>query len=127
MTTRYYYADPLAAAWMQKKFGMRFVRDFLAPDNSGDTKEIGFDGPVTCIFEGQKYYIHPDSLPLLEPCEGDLVEHYDFSGCYKDPYFFKTETFKNFGIDVTEYFRNNSGKIIQRDGKPFFWPECEAV
>jgi hypothetical protein len=88
----YFYTDPLAAAWMQKHYGMRF----LTPH--GDELRW-FDGKMMfgkpyplegSVLEGKTlliesldpHYIHPDSLHLLEPRAGDLVS---ITGYISDP------------------------------------------
>jgi hypothetical protein len=78
---RYFYRDPLAAAWMAKHFGMKFTdaegerifarmgrnlyRKERRPAETGRFYEVA-------VFV-DKVYIHPDSLPLLEPQENDVI------------------------------------------------------
>ena len=62
--------------------------------------------------ERTRYYIHPDSLPVLGPREGDLLQWGDAEFALATP------------RDVGQA---DPDRIIQRDGKPFFWPEREAV
>jgi hypothetical protein len=87
--SRAYYIDPLAAAWMAKHFGMIFVHHYAGwlptpflndgrpggaylPEwfNRGlrDYPDHGKDTRGNQI----KFYIHPDSMHLLEPQEGDV-------------------------------------------------------
>lgn len=108
---RHFYRDPLAAAWMAKHFGMRFsgwdaeyvLSDFFCLDDGYEISER------EC-----SYYIHPDSLHLLEPKDGDLLEW-------------------DYGAGVVGYkggcgegqFGDRVRSIIQRNGIPFMWPETE--
>jgi hypothetical protein len=78
MELPYFYSDPLDAGWMAKRYDMRFiiVRD------SNTFMEVKFCNTDITIFgqrpkltdtlipsihrENEKFYIHPDSLALLE-------------------------------------------------------------
>jgi hypothetical protein len=125
--SRHFYTDPLAAAWMAKHFGMEFENTsewdgefdlgFFEVSPYGDEISSGIDVGIK-----DKYFIHPDSLHLLDPKAGDLVD----------------------GIRIGTVFEVNGNElsvdvhggdwemdadrvtILQRDGKPFFWPEVEA-
>ncbi|MCE9567638.1 MAG: hypothetical protein K8U57_37025 [Planctomycetes bacterium] len=124
---RYFYTDPLAAAWMAKHFGMEFI-----------TKDGLITRCVLPLVDGLKtgdcYYIHPGSLHLLEPKNGDLCRTSGFerignSGSQYNEYDFTDVAF-DFGYGpIIE--RDGCGysptEIIQRDGKPFHWPQQEAV
>ena len=113
---QYFYRDPLAAAWMAKHFGMRFLHlkwnelDFqflpIRKDADPDTSNL---------------YIHPDSLPLLEPALGDLalhaVPHDDLGAVLEYGLYVHKEAQAHLKIV----------QIIQRDSKPFHWPESEAA
>lgn len=112
--TRYYYSDQLKAAYMAREFGMRFLR----PDGSevnlshGMGREMGDDGWIEFIaVPNDGDYIHPDSLSILQPQEGDLVEA-------------STET-EQYTFYYHAEMLAKSDKIIQRQGKAFFWPERE--
>lgn len=61
---KYYYTDPLAAAWMAKHFEMEFW---------GCERKISKDLILACINDPfcPGWEIHPDSLHLLEPNKGD--------------------------------------------------------
>lgn len=61
-----YFTDALAAAWMAKYFGVKFL---------GNNPLVGNDWAKNKVlyYEAEKYYIHPDSLPIFEPQEGDVV------------------------------------------------------
>ena len=128
--TRYSYSDPLAAAWMERHFGMRLV------DEEGIERMAWTLAHATqCLL-----FAHPDSLALLEPQVGDLVtntheprnaEHRPCSGKVVGFINRRTSAY----VDVGE--RHNGKRefcedadalrVLQRAGKPFHWPEREAT
>src|SRR5262245_6574216 len=108
---RAYYDDPLAAAWMAKHFGMKLqvipskdqieeydlkegeVWDWMetAPEGRADVNYI--EEAIQYLYEAtDRLYVHPDSLPLLQPQEGDILdfgiskkwEEDRFHVCYSD-------------------------------------------
>lgn len=138
---RYYYTDPLAAAWMAKHFGMRFSNEGLYDAKSAYACHInasgwsGGGGPVDIICSDRgryKFYIHPDSLPLLQTKEGDQI----YNACegstvnVSDIQIFDemsvAEAQKLIDESIFEISRrwlwkdNQQSKRIQ-----FFWPEVE--
>lgn len=110
--TRYFYTDPLAAAWMAKHFGMEFTVTHNGPGCLGKHPL----GETPILEHRPPFYIHPDSLPLLGPQVGDLAilpadhEHSDATRIMEDNIRWVAEV---------------GAKIIQRDGKAFHWPESE--
>ena len=104
---RYYYTDPLAAAWMAKHYGMMFgirhyekiIWDCEAQGMSGDWLPIkDWERIAADAADGNAqpaYYIHPDSLHLLEPRVCD--------------------------------FTMLGGQVFQRNGTVFHWPESEEA
>ena len=72
------------------------------------------------------YYIHPDSLHIFEPKAGDAIQ-----SVRKE----LTGTIESINEDGTCNITHRSGisdttfargkQIIQRNNKPFFWPESE--
>lgn len=176
MTKRYYYTDPLAAAWMAKHFGMKLhsihtdeqMADYDIPETDRNFDWFdscivdGFERDVEMVSDAIEYiekasdciYIHPDSLHLLEPQEGDAVEfdRWNWSRKREDRGFQDAPTGMDYGaIRKTKstnredgYFvqissagfrwdDNYSGrfslpfKIIQRNGLAFHWPESEEA
>jgi hypothetical protein len=130
MEKTYYYTDPLAAAWMAKHFGMEFK-----PGNGFTYRWSDFLSTEPEEMEGVKWLVSPDCLHLLEPKIDDLVTipligpgvervgYVRYGAMHEGkPYAFARD-YKggddNTGITVFGY------RIIQRDGKPFFWPECD--
>lgn len=98
---KYFYTDPLAAAWMAKHFGMEY--DFSEHKFYGWTTEHQL--PL------EKYYIHPDSLHLLKLQIGDLVQ--------------QDSEYSFFVISEEDAKKLEIYEIIQRNGIPFMWPETE--
>lgn len=124
--TRYYYSDQLKAAYMAREFGMRFLR----PDGSEVNLSHGMGGKWA-MMDGLSFiavpndgdYIHPDSLSILQPQEGDKDE---------DGFVFSEQTQawrRECGEDENgPILREKSPEESQtekRNGRPFFWPECE--
>lgn len=125
--TRYYYTDPLAAAWMARHFGMRYespVRTSSNPQWDNAMFYVNRNGN----WHNVEYYIHPDSLHLLEPKEGDLLECNNtnkllYGICLA---FDKLAESVCVESDSGHWSIGDSRvKIIQRNNIPFMWPEKE--
>lgn len=116
---RYFYASYHAAKWMEEQFDMRLAE---VGTPRGSSNGMG-------SYFGFRFYIHPDSLHLLEPKVGDLVIGTDYSG--------KVTSLDRLGIGIAVPERLNGKfhyvigtdrvRVLQRDGKPFHWPEVEEV
>ncbi len=118
-----YYTDPLAAAYMAREFGVKYENCTF------DTKITSFREISKGLIKGReidwfdRYYIHPDSYHIFEPQGIDLIE------------VITPENYPHHALQVhLMYYRgrgyraiqdNESVKIIQRNNKPFFWPEEE--
>lgn len=119
--TRYYYTDPLAAAWMAKHFGMKFC----------DKASHSVSADPSLWYMAERHYqagplfIHPDSLHLLEPQKHDLVDFGWIHPCGQSFHELTllNKSFKAFCEKSTCDY--DSHQIIQRRGKPFHWPEVE--
>lgn len=133
---RYFYTDSLQAAWMESRFGVKFENAELSI--IGNSMAYYFVNPRDgSRFKG-RFYIHPDSLKLLEPQEGDigiemvksargeetlecgifqLNEHYNESSRWL--------TFQKPNEHDHNDTLSGKEKVIFRNGKPFFWPEIE--
>lgn len=142
---KFFYSDPLAAAWMAKHFGMKFVFQGVCAADSF-TAQNGYMAEVT-IREMQqtggmgdspayiridfgdweipkKHYIHPDSLHLLRPKLWDIIAYP--SKADKNKEFRLCHQLTNSAVvDAAEYTWHSTTQIIQRNGTPFFWPESE--
>lgn len=109
---RYYYDDPLAAAWMHDKFGMTFC------DINGNEVNIT-DGIyfTNNNWDGiEKAYVSPDSLHILDLHYGDLTLD-------DDPI---DNGYRWLDVSKAAYLRKNFTKIIQRNGIPFMMPKEEV-
>jgi hypothetical protein len=119
---KYYYTDPLAAAWMAKQHGMRFENIDLPDDLKRN------EAPVSSLddagYGDGKIYIHPDSAHLLEPQVGDL-----WAGMGKDAHYcvwYITD------VEAAERLKLNTDNLLSRmipysrNGIAFMWPEVEC-
>lgn len=132
---RYFYTDPLEAAWMSKRFGMQFNEIMGKDGKSNLSKSDGGAFAARYIEnldfpEGQRYYIHPDSLYLLEPRDDDVGiwnqewSGYAHEGRYTYPVFGKYASREPY---TAADYRPPMHTIIQRNGIAFMWPESEAA
>jgi hypothetical protein len=147
--THYFYTDPLAAAWMAKHFGMVLGHGYKTDIAYSDTPEeceefilldyTGIDTPFT------RWWVHPDSLHLLEPQIGDLIhvwreihanggmEGYDQTwglvAEQRDQWSWTPEKVKGW---LNTYYNDEVMKnvrkatIIQRNDTPFMWPQFDS-
>lgn len=118
---RAYYTDPLAAAWMAKHHGMLFY-DPQSPlgrpfSVCGSGYEANMVFRADYRHDPQYFYIHPDSMALLEPMAGDLMH-----GLEDDGYFILLSPGHN-PRPIIEW--DDPCIIIQRNGRAFHWPEWE--
>ena len=117
MTKKYYYTDPLAAAWMSKHFNINieWADGTISDDYTGDNivyyeKHLGTESP---------YYIHPDSVHILNPQVGDVIYiKLDGGG---------VGIWETVDAEDSQYSINRGGKIIQRNNTAFMWPEVEEI
>lgn len=121
---RYCYTDPLAAAWMVNHHGVLVVEENGFIHNESETI---FDSHVEDCYRG-RYYLHPDSLPLLEPKIGDfaVVNEGNHDYLCVIAKFTENGRFRD-GLTWDEIPLAAIKRIIQRDGKPFHAPESEAA
>jgi hypothetical protein len=101
---RFFYTDSLAASWMAKYHGMRFIDDagndiWFEPYGGSFGYFLNHEQPVNLLFVSKpndekasflhpeitfrstdRAYIHPDSLSLLEPRVGDWGTDGEYSG-----------------------------------------------
>lgn len=134
---KYYYTDPLAAAWMAKKFSMRFENCHLqigyveGRDGMHDTCGFlkissGWDLP-------NRFYIHSDSLHLLDSKIGDTVrpssvQQLAYIGgdvLVKNMRGFPNTTFMTMEEITSIKEKYGNVQIIERAHVPFMWPEIE--
>ena len=148
MTRKLYYTDALAAAYMASEFGVIFTKEIKAglwQSSLHHDSAIDYDIKITPR-RGRKidkrlspykppFYIHPDSYHIFEPQVGDLVkinygicndeydksanDHYQVISLVRNKEFQLARTPRYFSF-------NKMRRIIQRNNKPFFWPEEEV-
>lgn len=68
MEKRYYYSDPLTAAWVKKNFGIAFNREGYPDKYKEDFSDWHGCGLSEVMHKDGfgKFYIHADSLHLLD-------------------------------------------------------------
>lgn len=125
-TKRFFYRDPLAAAWMAKHFGMSFhdgaLEEILWPWDYLYEKKADWSTAV--------FHVHPDSLHLLEPQPSDcvLIRSEGVVGfVYPGGLFGAVKVLpeKETGMRVGQCFPASDLIIIQRNGVAFMQPESE--
>ncbi len=143
--SKYFYADPLKAAWMAKEFGIKFglgVQD--KRDNISYWSVMPIDDSILTWPKLElnteqfniRYFINSNSEVMLSPQLGDIIEfHYPIDNennkqicmvvqdsCLDIPVYeqgLEIDWIRKHPEDIEEY------KIIQRDDKAFFMPEIE--
>ena len=144
MKNRPYIECPLSAALAAKNFGFKFIvpRELMAYDNQYDINNKDMNGfkynwndPINYVklhnvqdidsswtdvkWRKMVYFIAPESLPLLNPMVGDLIE-FIFA---EQPY----EIVKEDGNSLRDKhlsfarhkIREGTAIVIQRNNKPF--------
>jgi hypothetical protein len=118
---RFFYTDPLAAAWQAKHFGMKLT--YVAEDRSDG--ELGPPCMIECMEwydrNVKRFYIHRDSLQLLEPKAGDVL-YAGRPGAISIEQIISEER-----ISTAKYLIRRGSRIIQRNGIPFHWPGGEEA
>ena len=125
---RYFYTDPLAAAWMAKRFGMRFAEwEGRSVRHASSSLPLRDHEAIVVWALGQekpRFEVHTDSLHLLEPDLEDILYHenacWRVTQCEGDGLWVSRP-------EAIRALMKDGAKIIQRDGKPFFWPESKAA
>lgn len=115
--TKLYYNDPLKASWMAREFGVRY--------SNGD-HEICVIPFVDALAEDKIYYIHPDSLHILQPVEGDVLRLVIGLAIPPDVRYYNWERIeRSLAIEYGKAPSWHHTGIIRRNGKAFFMPEVE--
>lgn len=110
LLTRYFYTDPLAAAWMARTYGVIF--EDYAGFRFKEEDTFWHLEPL------RKLFVHKDSIHLFEPKNGDIG---DIEGW--GPVTFSRDRWISGGIVIS----NGIYKIIQRNGIAFMWPETDST
>jgi hypothetical protein len=104
---RFYYTDAFAALWMAKHFRMKLLAGkFCLQQESIETF-------LRLLAEGlpvEKLLVHPESVGVLEPKIGDVVED---------------DSRAKVRVLTTAHFpyEANLRQILRRGGRPFIFPE----
>ncbi len=115
--SEYFYTDPLKAAWMMDKFGVRIL--IPPPPHFRYAKERCYKLSTLYnhIYHKQpspdRYYVHGEDYGVFEARDGDIGIGVDGYPCKFDSDAFRTEE----GLSIGE------ARIIYRDGVHFMAPE----
>ena len=104
----FFYTDPVAALWMVKTYRMKLLAGAFCLQSES------IDAFLEMLGRGvrpERFIVSADSLPVLDPKVGDIVEE---AGAKTKV---KRLAAKDFPLTGTGY------EILQRAGKPFFAPE----
>ncbi|WP_020471507.1 hypothetical protein [Zavarzinella formosa] len=113
---RYFYTDPLAAAWMSKHFGMRFVYP------NGHSADLNHDMSCNWQLNYTRWYICDDSLHLLKRQVSDLVRLQWLDDSISVREWEEIDSCTEEGLDRDVRVRPI---VIQRNGMAFHSPEVE--
>lgn len=117
---KYFYTDPLKAAWMTKHFGIKCKHP------SGGICTLNFFGYEFTSEDIIKYYIHPDCHAMLEPQVGDMISHIGMRGWRIDSMDDTNFYHLPMGTELPSLtLKADKPNIIQRNGKAWFTPEEE--
>ncbi|VTR96713.1 unnamed protein product [Gemmata massiliana] len=104
----YFYTDPIAALWMVKTFRLKLVAGaFCLQTESIDAflEQLGRG------VRPERFVVHTDSLGVLDPKPGDIVEETGIKTKVK------RLVAKDFPLTGMGY------QILHRSGRPFFAPD----
>ncbi len=107
MSGRYFYDNAVAAVWMARQYGMKFVSWHSGKEYDLSVIEANVGSPVESIRNDQRYVVHADSLRILQRQKVDLTGKGIWEAISSKPF-------------------TGENRIILRDELPFFWPEVEA-
>lgn len=134
MNKKYYYSNPLDAAYMAQHFEMVLCLDYgddgMVPV---DLNELLGGARDKYVFgeEVARYYIHPDSYCILKPRICDTVRTNDWRVFY-------VKDISGLNRDMVQLASGPKHKaqtwndhavtqILARNMVPFIWPFCEAA
>jgi hypothetical protein len=118
MSKKYYYTDPLKAAWMLQEYKVKFQEGFYINGGLDDRDGSWLDANDF----NQRLYIHPDCYEMFKPQVGDLVEAIALIG-NKNKFGVVNEVNDTWIASDKFIYETKTVKIIQRNGKAFFIPE----
>lgn len=114
---KYFYTDPLAAAWMAKHFGMKFENG----DNFKSACEV-----AGATLDTMPFVIQRRSVRLLEPQQGDWIKADELTGgIVSDVSKENKEAVVYFdGYCIVPRF--DEIEIVQRNDIAFMWPQKDG-
>lgn len=130
--TRYFYRDPLAAAWMAKHFGIQLIRQYVYPNPAHNYwASEPYSAWQSCVDTAppDRLYVHANSLHILDPQRDDI---WAVQSSRNDGRWWVGPLDEG-GLQVcvgNMWIKKENimaRKIIQRDGMSFHWPESEQV
>ncbi len=133
---KFYYTDPLRVAYMAREFGVEFyTQNYDSCSGSISIRTSGgIGGSEECntvsiesqlISSSGRVYIHPRSLPVFEPQNGDKDEDgYIYDG--KKKVWFSPLIYIDWEVGKQAGLKRPEGRTARRNGKAFFMPEAEA-
>lgn len=116
--TRYFYTDPLAAAWMAKHFGVNYL--YFSQEDGGCQFYEGVGFRMELPNRNGRFYIQPDSLHLLTAQLGDLCKFRGITAIGEED--FESPQYWEVGERQQGW-----QEIIRRNGLAFHWPESEEA
>jgi len=132
--TKLYYTDAIKAAWMCREYGVHFTEPLALGFHNG--QYVIALSPHLDMSKDAKYYIHPDSLPIFEPMDGDVYEvdvtedvpvYHENAKSGDAPMYY---TSRSSPYSQFQVYRNNPNgafkRIVERNGKAFFMPEQQV-
>lgn len=142
MINRYYYDDPLAAAWMVDEHGLIAVGSVPAENISeaggikiscqtvewyfpGDGARLIVDHTTGQIFGN--IGIRNDTLHILKPQEGDLFKNLNYYRIINSDAGCKARFGTLIDAQISLCCDDFEFQIIQRNGIPFHWPKRESI
>ncbi|HEU5380263.1 MAG TPA: hypothetical protein VFV38_32975 [Ktedonobacteraceae bacterium] len=133
-----FYTDPVAAIIMARDFLVEMgikATDYEKVFGEKPDNIIGEDGLIKLYphklvellysgYMGCSLYVLPNSYSIFSPQIGDLLLG-SFSSGYLQYYLYVDKYYPKHGLQINKAKLSDFDvvKIIQRDGKPFFWPE----
>jgi hypothetical protein len=121
----FYPQDRIHHAYcMAIDFGMRLQVEYPGGALRDVTKRELLSVKLTG-WTADKFFIHPDSLTLMEPLPGDVVQVFGQVGFVPEGDGFVERYAQKLAKSNCQ--PHATGRIIQRNGKAFHWPEQEAA
>lgn len=120
---KYFYTDPLKAAWMTREFEIKIELNGNSFSDNFNFASISLETAKTFNI---RYYIHTDFHEMFNPKENDLIISGGMIIQSKECLDYTNLPIVCPLVHIKGYNSfDESLKIIQRNGKAFFMPEVE--